>query len=181
MGALVCERLAPNYCRFEEISNWRGYATLRSALDIVWVQISDKRINTDQRDHMLRDCDKLVPSADDFSTNTVSMAIDAAASVCVLLEAISGASPEKIAEICTAAVDTVHMYLQSSEFDDCVVFGSEEDAAILVHPLMQTELKRQREDYQMLAETLDISPEFIANVRRLAEERGSNLGNIGVG
>jgi uncharacterized protein YjaG (DUF416 family) len=175
MGALVCERLVPNYCRFEDVSDWRGYAILRNALDTVWVQIGDKRINTDQRDQMLRDCDKLVPSADEFSTNAVSMAIDAASSVCVLLEAVSDTSPEKISEICTAAVDTIDMYIQRNEFADCVVIGSVEEAAILAHPLMQTELKRQREDYQMLVATFDIGPEFIADVRRLAEERGSNL------
>lgn len=175
MGAMVCERLVPNYRYFEEATGRSGYDVLKSALDSVWTQIEEDSFHVESCNQMLMECDKLVPNSEDFSTNTVSMAIDAAASVCALLEAASDTNPEKIAEICTAAVDTVHMYLQSSEFDDRVVFGAEEDAGILVHPLMQLELRRQREDYMRLTEIEVISPAFIANVRNLCNERGGSL------
>lgn len=175
MGAMVCERLVPNYRRFEEASRWQGYSTLRAALDSVWAQIRAERSDAELCKQMLLDCDKLVPNSEDFSTNTVSMAIDAANSVCVLLEAVSDASPEKIAEICAAAIDTIDVYIQLFEFDGCIEIGPEQERAILVHPLSQAELRRQREDYTRLAGFEVIDSQVIDDLRSLSEKRGSNL------
>lgn len=175
MGVIVCERLVPNFLRFEEATGFSGYDLLKRALDTTWERLAGKQVGSPVLEDLLINCEKLLPDSDDFATTTVSMAIDAVNAVCLMIESFDAASPKTIADICAAAVDTVDMFIQLTALGSSVIIGVNDERLILEHPLMQAELTRQRIDYDTLVRTTAIDAAFVEWAKKVCAQRGGSV------
>ena len=177
LGAIVAERLVPNYRRFEEATRRSNDAALRGYLDVAWENIGAVEINPVKVHALIAQCEHLMPSVDEQKSDKASMALDAVNAVCCLLEQIMTDSPEKVAEICAAAIDTIDMFLQRHDLVGVDVIDLEAERRILEHPLMQAELSRQRSDLDAVRSIEVIDEDFVQRTRQAARARGSNLEN----
>lgn len=174
IGCMVCERLVPNYSRFEEVTGLSGFDALRQALDFAWEHIAGDQIDEAYLANLIVTCEMLIPDSNDFATHTVSMAIDAINATCLLLESFDGRSSEIVADICAVAVDSVDMFIQRTELNSSAQVGIREEQVILEHPLMQRELEQQREDFVDIA-TTTIDRAFVNHAKAMCAERGGNI------
>lgn len=177
LGAIVVERLVPNYHRFEEATGRNDDVPLRGCLDFVWKNIRSVEIDPVKVYALIAQCELLMPSVEEQRTANAAMALDAVNALCCLLEQIVTDSPEKVAEICAAAIDTIDMFLQRNDLVGVDVIDLEAERRILEHSLMQTELSRQRSDQDALRSIEVIDEDFLQRTKQAARARGSNLEN----
>jgi uncharacterized protein YjaG (DUF416 family) len=145
--ALSCERMVPNYDRFSADSGFGDPKVLRRGIDAAWSWLESERVPDDLKS-MRAQVEQQAPNTEAFSSPFTSAALDAANAVASLLEALDepgGADPVEVASL---ARDTVDLYVQEIENLDPNDRGLED--AIRRHPLMQTELRRQRDDLNYL-------------------------------
>ena len=144
-----CERLYPNYLVFNKKHEWGNPLVLRKALDFAWT-VLERGIeeNKEELKKFIKLCDEITPDTEDFDSIFVSQALDSSVAVASLLEYIISDSNDKIIEVASLARDTVDMYVQ--ELEDMAPNDPNLEKMILEHPLMQQELKRQRQDIEML-------------------------------
>jgi uncharacterized protein len=103
----------------------------------------------------------------------VAAGLDAAVCCAFVLELLRKDDSKKVIEGASLARDTVDMYVQELEFLHPQDPKLEEK--ILRHPLMQRELKRQREDFDLL-EKVDLSGSTIEDLaRRWRKPATSNI------
>lgn len=141
--ALCCERMVPNYDRFTADSGFGDAQILRHGIDATWSWLESDRAPDDLKSVRAR-IEQQMPNTEDFSSPFTSAALDAANAVASLLDALSepdGADPVEVASL---ARDTIDLYVQ--EIDDLDPNDRELEDAIRRHPLMQAELRRQRDD-----------------------------------
>lgn len=141
--ALSCERMVPNYDRFTADSGFGDSQVLRRGIEAAWSWLESDLVPDDLETVRAR-VEEQAPNTEDFSSPFTSAALDAANAVAGLLEAIAerdGADPVEVASL---ARDTVDLYVQEIDNLDPNDPGLED--AIRRHPLMQAELRRQRDD-----------------------------------
>ena len=150
-----CERLYPNYLAFNKKHEWGNPFVLRNTLDFAWT-VLERGIGEDKEElkKLLKQCDEITPDTEDFDSIFVSQALDSTVAVASLLEYIISDSNDKIIEVASLARDTVDMYVQ--ELEDMAPNDPNLEKMILEHPLMQQELKRQRQDIELLKD-LEVS------------------------
>jgi uncharacterized protein len=157
------ERMVPNYREFHRRYQWGQPEVIRQALDLVWAALQGVG-SRDQLQELRAQCDRATPDTEDFDTILVSSALDAAATACLLLDLLDGGNLGQVMEGAALARDTVDMYVQ--ELEDMDANDADLEERILGHPLMQQELRRQREDVELL-ERLDLSsPAVVADLER---------------
>ena len=145
--ALSCERMVPNYDRFTADSGFGDSQILRRGIDAAWSWLESDRVPDDLKSVSAR-VEQQAPNTEGFSSPFTSAALDAANAVASLLDAINepdGADPVEVASL---ARDTVDLYVQEIENLNPNDRGLED--AIRRHPLMQAELRRQRDDLTYL-------------------------------
>ncbi len=145
--ALSCERMVPNYDRFTADSGFGDPKVLRRGIDAAWSCLELARV-PDALKSLRALVEQQAPNTEEFSSPFTSAALDAANAVASLLDAVNepdGADPIEVASL---ARDTVDLYVQEIENLDPNDGGLED--AIRCHPLMQAELRRQRDDLDYL-------------------------------
>jgi uncharacterized protein YjaG (DUF416 family) len=173
--ALGCsERLYPNYVAFHREQGWGDPQALRSALNAGWDVLKGHHPDPSVLARLRRRVHDAEPETEDFDTILVSSALDAANAAGLVLKVAETGDIESAVEIASLCHDTVDMYAQESESMDST--GAELEQQILSHPLMQEELRRQRDDLASLAQS-GWTPD---DVRRFEEAwREPEVSNIG--
>jgi uncharacterized protein YjaG (DUF416 family) len=145
--ALSCERMVPNYDRFTADSGFGDSQVLRRGIDAAWSWLESDRVPDDLKSVRAR-VEQQAPDTEGFSSRFTSAALDAANAVASLLDAIDDPDGANPVEVASLARDTVDLYVQEIENLDPNDRGLED--AIRRHPLMQAELRRQRDDLAYL-------------------------------
>jgi uncharacterized protein YjaG (DUF416 family) len=158
--ALCCaERMYPNYVRFELEHGWGNSLVIRNALDVAWAQLTSQDSKIDTR-LLEQQCEAATPHTEDFDSDYVSPALDAASAAMMTLQLARTGEVGLAAEIASLARDTVDMFVQ--ELEGLSPSDRDLESRILNHPFMQRELSRQREDLT-LADSLGKDPEQLAS------------------
>lgn len=150
--ALACsERLYPNYVVFADEQGWGEPETLRTALDLAWDAVLGQSPSLEVVRQLKKRVEDAEPDTEEFGTYLVSSALDATATAGLVLKLIEADDPGLAVEIASLSRDTVDMYVQVIEHLDPSDAALEKK--ILVHRLMQAELRRQRDDLRLLGAT----------------------------
>lgn len=143
----VCERIFPNFVIFARESGHKGEDILRSYLNMAWEKLQKGKTIADfslEAD----DCQAIAPDTEDYETILVSSALDAAAAISLLMQFFTDNDVDHIVEAASLARDSVDMYVQ--DIEKITSTDPNFEKLILTHPLMQTELIRQRKDVELL-------------------------------
>lgn len=153
--AYCCERMLPNYRSFQVDTGYGDIAPMRSALDIVWRWIENAQPVPDS-DVLASACEKQSPDTAEFSSIYTSAALDAATATAATLDALADVPAKSMIDVASLARDTIDLFVQETEGLD--PNGADLERKIIENPLMQSELRTQRESLELL--------------RNLHEERG---------
>jgi uncharacterized protein len=174
-GLACSERLYPNYVAFAREQSWGEPESLRAALDLAWDAVLGQPASPESVRELKKKVEDAEPDTEDFGTILVSSALDAAATAGLVLRLLEADDLDFAVEIASLARDTVDMYVQAIEHLDPSDTALEK--RILLHRLMQEELRRQRDDLRMLA-TIPWTP---AEARRMKDAcRDPVVSNIGL-
>ncbi|WP_342376338.1 YjaG family protein [Myxococcus stipitatus] len=157
------ERLIPNYAAFSRHHGWGHPGTLRDALDLGWRQLSGNAVERGEIEACLGYCEDMTPDTEDFQSAYVSAGLDAAVCCASILELLLKDDSAKVVDGASLACGTVDMHVQELERYDSQ--EPELEQKIFRHPLMQRELRRQREDLDLL-ETMSLSSSDIEVLAR---------------
>jgi uncharacterized protein YjaG (DUF416 family) len=128
---MICERLLPNFARFEADEGMTGRtASLRAAVDLIWTTATEGQLaDREKARTLIQECELLAPDADETTSELwTSAAIDAAVAVWTTLEAVEDTpANDKALEVATCATDSVDMYIQLTDLDDRVCIGPKEE------------------------------------------------------
>lgn len=152
------ERLAANYDAFSRHHGWGDPTVLQQALDLGWRCLAGEEIESSDIISCLKRCDAVTPNTEEFDSEYVSSGLDAAVCCMLVLEFLLDNDCQKVVEAASLARDTVDMYVQGAE--DIHPHDPDLESRILQHPLMQRELKRQREDLDLI-ESSDLSGDTV--------------------
>lgn len=141
--AYCCERMIPNYRLFNEETGFGSVDVLRQALDSVWTWMERAESPLDLG-RLVSACDLQAPDTEDFSSIYTSAALDAASAVALTLESIETAEVNQLIEVATLARDTAFM------FSDWQSGGEALGVSKLMHPVLELELRTQRESLMFL-------------------------------
>lgn len=142
--ALSCaERMLPNYRRFVFEHEWGNEAILRGALDLGWNWLEGIPIEATTVRKFQQACNDQAPNTENFSTISVSSALDAANAAAIVAGLIVDPDVDKVIELASYARDSVDMFVQ--EHENMLPQTQNLEECIRLHPLMQSELVRQRE------------------------------------
>jgi hypothetical protein len=156
--ALSCaERLLPNYVDFSSREHFGNPRVLRESLDFAWDHVGARSSAIRVAD-LIEKCLEVTPDTDDFHMISASAALNAGASACSVLSMLEDSSAARAIEVATLARDTVDMFVQVR--DNMPPNDAEIESKIADHPLMQEEVRRQKECLDLLSvlseEELDI-------------------------
>lgn len=178
-GLVVCERLLPNYKAFSDQVTWGDTPYLRSVIDHVWGVVGAE-IDLPSTENLLNQTSALIPDSDDFPGPIAGLAQYAAAALCHLLESMKSNGIEHIAQIRILALDSVDAYIQvtSGSSQQLIVredFVSEWER-IDNDPLMQAEIKRQKNEIEQISALKAIDREIVFRLK--AENESSVLFDV---
>jgi len=159
----LTERLVPNYVAFSKHHDWGEPEVLQRALDLGWKCLAGQTVERSELEACLARCEEVTPDMDDFQAGHASAGLDAAVCCASVLELLLEDDAQKVADAASLARDTVDMHVQ--DLESLPLSGPEMEEKIIQHPLMQRELKRQREDLELL-EKMERSDSAIAELVR---------------
>jgi uncharacterized protein YjaG (DUF416 family) len=157
-----CERMFPNFLNFNSESGHGNPQFIRHVLDLTWEWIETNKFNGDL-EQIRQMCEKQAPNTCDFSSRYTSSALDTTTVMSIILDAIERFDSKLPIEVAQLARDSIDLYIQeeiASRAD-----GLEFETMIIDHPLMQIELKCQK-DSATLLRTLDDDRVRIARILR---------------
>ncbi|MEH6459733.1 DUF416 family protein [Chitinimonas sp. JJ19] len=144
--AWMCERMLPSYIFFSK-KHGLDQAILRGALDRAWEWLATPSDDIDFS-ILARRCEDLAPETEDYEDPLVSAALDAAVAIGALLRYLKRFDEEHLSIGLTLIRDSIDMHVQELEGMDSL--GSDLEDKIASHPLMQEELKVEKEDISYL-------------------------------
>ncbi len=169
------ERLFPNYMAFTTHHAWGKPDALQEALDLGWKSLEGQTVTKVEIANAMSRCEAATPDMDAFGSELASAALDAAVGCALVLELLIGDDSSKVLEGASQTIDTVDMYVQ--ELEQLVPQDPLRERKILRHPLMQDELKRQREDLDVLSQVDWSQQHVVADLaRRWRRPAISNIG-----
>jgi uncharacterized protein YjaG (DUF416 family) len=175
-AAACCERLLPNYIAFSSEVGWGEPGALRIATDYVWDVLDGATVVRDEVELLTARCNAIIPDTDDFTTESVSAALDAGVAIVETLQALIDADSDRIAGIASLCIDTVDMYVKSRDDLD---YNSDPlfESRIAKDPLMERELARQSETLSALMNAPVLERTFLRRLRADSADGGrSNIG-----
>lgn len=168
--ACACaERLIPAYVVFDGRTGGAGAGILRSVMTELWRDLERGGMSEDDIEASLERCMALLPDEEEGAwIPERAPAEDAAAAVSYALRARSSGSSQEAAWAGARAYDAVDDYARRLMKVDPNAEGAEE--RILSHPVVQTELRRQKRDLEMLVGcTPDSLQDVLARLRDRAK------------
>lgn len=174
----LAERLLLNYVAFSREERWGDAQALRAAVDLGWTALKGADMDEATITRALTSCEAVTPDTENFKSQFASAALDAAVTAALVLEFIKHSDSEKVIEAASLAHDTVDMFVQERE--DWDPQDPDLERKILSHPLMQRELRRQREDLDFL-EGMDWRSARVADLTRRWRDSRSNIDVSGNG
>lgn len=157
-----CERTLPHLVAFGEEAGDCSPAELRAILDAAWWYLNGKDLD-DEIPALIDAAKRAAPASPEGSSIHSGPAVNAGFAVVLLLETIANGALDKVIEAAAVANDSAESYAQA---DLQLTEGTPDaEAQILAHPLVQAELKRQREDIKLLRRTSMDRPESVAALR----------------
>ncbi|XYI00191.1 DUF416 family protein [Sorangium sp. So ce1128] len=158
------ERLAPNYVAFSRHHKWGDIGALSEALDMGWRYLRGETVDAAALCEGLARCEAAEPDTEDFDSEFVSAGLDAANCCELVLQLVKKDEVEPAVEAASLARDTVDMHIQ--ELESLRPQDPDLETRILEHPLMQRELRRQREDLELL-ERMPLSDDVVEWIGQL--------------
>jgi hypothetical protein len=144
----ICERLLPNYVVFSRETSWGRPETIKECLSTAWRRLSDG-VAQIRLTEAAEACEAAAPDTENFESKYTSAALDAALSVANLMHILNKFETAKVLEVAEAAYDTVELFV--SQTDTASVVTAEDKKRVLGHPLVQSELRHQREHLELLS------------------------------
>lgn len=141
---LIAERLIPNYAAFSHYHNWGDSKILEQALDCGWIFLMENLVDIESIQRCVERCESITPDTEDFISEYVSAALDAAVCCSYVLDLLLRDESEVVIQGAILAHDTVDMYIQ-----DLLQLDPQDPRAeekIRRHALMQRELMQQNAD-----------------------------------
>ena len=147
-----CERMFPRYERFcdDERLPSENKLFLRTVVDLGWSALAGNVDSASQLRRAENARRALEPDPGEHDSLYVSAALDAVVSIGIMVDAVANSNTTEVAEVATLAVDSVDLLVQETEKMNPSRDDLEE--AILQHPMMQKELRSQREDLALVAQ-----------------------------
>lgn len=143
-GALICEKLYPNYNHFSDVTSFGNPDILQNAISIIFQSIYRNDLFSDEDlQNVIDEIESITPNTEDFDTILVSFALDACTSILSTLYFIQNGEVENIIDAATYARDTVDMYIQ--ERDNLMINDNLLEEKIENDILMRREKKRQKD------------------------------------
>lgn len=164
-GVLCCERLVPNYMAFQAGAGWGDQAGLRKSLDLTWSWLLGEKIEEVEIKNSIARCEKLAPSSDDFDLLLVTAAQDACFAICCALDWLLKEDVGKVVQAANYAIDSIDLYVQ--EIESMWPEDPGLESKILLHPLMQKELRKQHDQLAYLESTPIAGVEAVKEVKRM--------------
>ncbi len=139
-GILCCERMIPNYSRFNAETGWGDTDALKEGIEYAY-RCLDKEADITKADRLSALCEFSAPHTDDFDSLYVTLSQDYCFSVCCLLDFIKAPNSQAIAQIGEFSTDSIDLFIQETEGllegDPCL------EEKINNHELMQQTLAFQ--------------------------------------
>lgn len=174
-AASCCERMLPNYVAFHRMERWGDPAPLERGLDYLWRCTLTYDPDPLVVHRLIAACEPVVPDTEAFESVFCSLALDAANSVLLGLEACVGDDVERIAEIAELSVDGIVGYLQLVNDPIAVPHLVRDQSTytyVLASPLLRAELDKQRRDLAALAVCQRLDAHIIDQMRAESRETG---------
>lgn len=171
-GASCCERMLPNYKKFEEIEGWGNTQVFRDVLDIAWRSCFKNELNPKKVELLIEKCYEVLPDEEDFDSIYTSYAINAGSGICSIIEICIDDDLDNLVSIAELSVSTVDLFVQ--EKNDMKPNDPQLDQKIMQDQLMQIELKNQLDDLAYLKQQ-DAFDERLVSVFRSRVEGRSNI------
>lgn len=181
-GLSCVERMYPNYVQFSRYHDWGDSSALRLALDAAWCTLTGPAIPTAECNRLLAACRLATPDTEEFESDFVSPALDAACAVQSILEFLLLNDKYLIVSVALLSFETIDMFVRSKRLEERednagVAVTRDEGESTSSDPLIQRECKRQRQDIerlQAIGSTAD-------TMHALANDwRGQPVSNIGL-
>jgi len=173
--AMCCERMLPHYRLFSEEAQFGDVLILQNGIDEVWRWVLTG--DTDKAASMVEACERQAPNTEEHKSKYTSAALDCASAVATTLEAIAGSTEPRAMDTAELARDTVDLYVQQETNVEPNALGFEE--AIRCHPLMQRELRRQREDLRLARDLSEQRSIAVREAQRVARDPSRAGGILG--
>lgn len=165
-GALICEKLYPNYEYFSRNNSWGDITILQNAISIIYQNVFRNDLYSESEiQNLIDEVENITPNTENFKGILVSFALDACTSVLSTLNFIIDGETENIIDVATYARDTVDMYIQ--ERDNLDVNDKMLDMKIEQDIFMQREMQRQYVIIKLLLEKIEITDTLLQNFREV--------------
>lgn len=149
-AAACAERQLPNYANFSKVTGPGDPSLLARILNRIWEDIEGNSATDDELQKKLTLCMALLPNDEAEGSEQRAYANDAVASVAYTIRARLTGNCQEALWAARRAYEALDHYI-IARFNPIIV---ERDAEIpiVAHPLVQTELRRQRADLSQLQE-----------------------------
>ena len=173
-AASCSERLIPIYKAFQIVEGWGNYPALRRNLDYVWENVGTGKADVGAIEKTLKECEELIPDADDFQNVYLIGAQYSAISILHSTALMNATDAEALYKVSKCCLETTHGFL--SDVNDPTlkvhaIDGRFEDW-IDSAPLYQWELKKQSEDLALLASVQVLDDLFLREFRESSAAGG---------
>lgn len=169
--ASCCERLLPNYKKFVDTEHWGDYAFFRETLNEIWNHIIKSNLSEKRINELMCNCFNVIPDSEDFESVYASYAIDAGAGVYNTLKYCLDENVKDLITVSTVSINTVDLFIQEKYKLNSI--DPQFEQTILENSFMQTELKKQFDDLELLCSTQIITESFITDFRSSVEGRSN--------
>ena len=173
-GAIISERLIPNYIMFHQKTGWGDPSLIQSSMNLVWAYLEGQHVDSLQIQTAITSCEKLLPDSENFETLYISFAQDSVCAVCSILDYLLESNVDKIAQVAILATDSVDLYVQ--EIDALQPNDPELEHKILTHELMQRELAEQQANLKWIEKFPSLNAKLLSKLKSSWSNNGkSNL------
>eukprot|EP00388_Colpodella_angusta_P001559 GDKJ01004903.1.p2 GENE.GDKJ01004903.1~~GDKJ01004903.1.p2 ORF type:complete len:200 (-),score=6.39 GDKJ01004903.1:143-742(-) len=176
-GALICEKLYPNYSKFCQYEPYDNSQILQEAISVIFQCVFNRELySSSEIQDIINQVEIVTPDTENYETILVSFALDSCTSILSCLYFIQDNDVENIADVATYARDTIDMFIQ--ERDNLSLNDSFLEQKIENDNLMQQEKRRQKIVLELLKSNKNINESLIQNLRNIQPDSIINLTNI---
>ena len=146
-GLLVSERLLPYLYQFS-VSHNRDDTAFKEALNLAWNSLAyeAKAVSAESARN---ECASSVPDTEDYDDPLVSHALNAALSICELVDFVTDNDIEHIVKVSNLAFDSIDLHLNNMTHS--VITTPDDERRIQTDPLRKRELSAQRHDIEFIS------------------------------